>query len=110
MPNRVLERARSFLPIIPLAFLTATAQEPQAHDPVDDPGLPESFQRVLPRGRIASVDDPQFVSAEEAEISDDAWVLGITLGGQARAYSLNLLNHHEIVNDLVGGRAIAAVW
>lgn len=74
------------------------------------PDLPEEFRQLLPRGAIAAVDDPQFVPAEEAEIPGDAWVLGVVDGGRAKAYSLNLLNHHEVVNDEIGGRPIAAVW
>lgn len=74
------------------------------------PDLPEDFRQLLPRGRIAAVDSPQFVPAAEAEIPGDAWILGVVDKGQAKAYSLNLLNHHEVVNDEIGGRPIAAVW
>ena len=34
----------------------------------------------------------------------------ILIDGQARAYSLNLLNRHEIVNDRIGDKTFAAVW
>lgn len=74
------------------------------------PDLPEDFKQIILRGRIASVDDPKFVPAEKATISDDAWVLGVVIDGEAHAYSLNLLNRHEIVNDVVAGRPLAAVW
>jgi hypothetical protein len=56
------------------------------------------------------VTDPQYVSAEEAEIADDSYVLGIVVAGKARAYSLNLLNNHEVVNDQIGELPFAAVW
>ena len=72
--------------------------------------LPSAFQQILPRGQIASVDSPRFVSAEKAKLPPKAWVLGVFIDGQARAYSLNLLNHHEIVNDQVGDKTFAAVW
>ncbi len=72
--------------------------------------LPPGVEQILPRGQIASVDHPQFVSAEEAEISADAWIFGVAIDGEARAYSLNLLNHHEVVNDTLAGRPVAAVW
>jgi hypothetical protein len=49
------------------------------------------------------------VPAAEADLPDDAWVLGVVLGGEARAYSLNLLNRHEVVNDRIGERSVAAV-
>ena len=72
--------------------------------------LPEDFELLLPRGQIASVDAPEFVTADEAEIADDAWILGVEIDGEARAYSLNLLNSHEIVNDRIGEQSFAAVW
>ena len=73
-------------------------------------GLPAEFQQLLPRGQIASVDTPRFVPASEARLPPEAWVLGVSVDGQARAYSLNLLNRHEIVNDRIGEKAFAAVW
>ena len=74
----------------------------------DDP--PPGVEQLLPRGRIAAVFEPEFVSAADAEIADDAWVLGVVVEGEARAYSLNLLNSHEVVNDKAGDTAFAAVW
>jgi len=72
--------------------------------------LPEGVEQILPRGRIAAVFEPQFVTASEAEIADDAWVLGVVINGRAKAYSLNLLNRHEVVNDRFGDLPVAAVW
>ena len=72
--------------------------------------VPKGYRQVVPRGVIESIDRPRFVPAGEARIPDDAWVLGIMVGGEARAYSLNLLNRHEIVNDRAGGLSFAAVW
>lgn len=72
--------------------------------------VPEGVEQVLPRGRIAAVMNPQFVAAARADIPADAWVLGVVIDGEARAYSLNLLNHHEVVNDRIGDTPFAAVW
>ena len=72
--------------------------------------LPGEFQQIIPRGQIASVDTPRFVPASEARLPPEAWVLGVSIDGQARAYSLNLLNRHEIVNDSIGEKSFAAVW
>ena len=72
--------------------------------------VPEGVKILLPRGGIPAVFDPQFVSADKAKISDDAWVLGVTIAGEAHAYSLNLLNSHEVVNDRIGDLEFAAVW
>lgn len=37
-------------------------------------------------------------------------VIGIEIGGEARAYPLRLLRWHEAVNDIVGGRAVAVTY
>jgi len=72
--------------------------------------VPKGFQQILPRGNIAAIDNPSYVPAAEADIRDDAWVLGVVIDGKARAYSLDLLNAHEVVNDSIGGTNFAAVW
>ena len=72
--------------------------------------LPKEFKQLSPRGQIAAISQPEFVTADSAKVADDSWVLGVVIDGQARAYSLNLLNSHEVVNDRVGKTAFAAVW
>ena len=72
--------------------------------------VPEGYQQILPRGGIPAIDDPTYVPASEASIRDDAWVLGVVIDDQARAYSLELLNGHEVVNDTIGDTDFAAVW
>lgn len=37
-------------------------------------------------------------------------VLGVVRGGEARAYPLNSLMYHEVINDTVGGRAILVTY
>jgi hypothetical protein len=67
---------------------------------------------LLPRDGIPAIDDPVFVSAEEAnnQYEPDELVIGVNFDGDARAYSIPLLSSHEIVNDTVGGRKIAVTW
>lgn len=72
--------------------------------------IPAGVQQLLPRGGIPAIFQPKFVPASSARIPDDAWVLGVVIDGEARAYSLNLLNRHEIVNDVLARQPIAAVW
>jgi len=72
--------------------------------------VPKGYQQIVPRGSIPAIDAPRFVTAAQARMPDAAWVLGVVVAGQARAYSLNLLNRHEIVNDRAGDTAFAAVW
>ena len=61
---------------------------------------------------IPAILDPQFVSVDEADdwMDSDELVLGLSINGDSRAYSVPMLSSHEIVNDTVGGRKIAVTW
>ena len=49
---------------------------------------------------IPSIDQPKFVLVDEAGyLQDDSPVLGINYQGVTKAYPINILNWHEIVND-----------
>lgn len=98
------------LAVVCLAFTGAACAAPQGDASAADEELPPGVEQILPRGGIPAIFDPTFVTAESAEIADDAWILGVEVDGEARAYSLNLLNHHEVVNDKIGERSFAAVW
>jgi len=43
-------------------------------------------------------------------MAPDEPVLGVSLDGEAKAYSLWQLDSHEIVNDSLAGTAIAVTW
>ncbi|MBQ60837.1 MAG: hypothetical protein CMQ19_02050 [Gammaproteobacteria bacterium] len=68
------------------------------------------YRQILPRGQIAAVTKPHYVTAKQAVVARDSYVLGVVVEGQARAYSLTLLNNHEVVNDQIGDLPFAAVW
>jgi hypothetical protein len=57
-----------------------------------------------PRDGIPSVDDPQFISPAGASewLADNEPVIAVEFNGDARAYPLQILTWHEIVNDVVG--------
>ena len=93
-----------FFAVLLLATSTLAAVPAVAED------VPDGVQMLLKRGDIPAIFSPQFVNAKDAGILDDAWILGVEVNGEARAYSISLLNHHEIVNDTVGGHPLAAVW
>lgn len=87
---------------------SSSAQSESAVEPKDPP--PPGVEQLMPRGGIPAVFEPIFVTASEAQIPEDAWILGVAIGDEARAYSLNLLNSHEVVNDRIGEKNFAAVW
>ena len=70
----------------------------------------DEIRTLLPFDAIPAITDPQFVSANAAKLDPDAPVIGVTFNEESRAYSLYLLNGHEIVNDVVGGQKIATTW
>jgi hypothetical protein len=57
-----------------------------------------------PRDGIPSIDEPKFIAPEEAAewLADNEPVIALEIGGVARAYPLQILTWHEIVNDVVG--------
>ncbi len=57
-----------------------------------------------PRDGIPSIDDPQFVEPDEAAewLVDNEPVIALEINGDARAYPLQIVTWHEIVNDTVG--------
>lgn len=61
-----------------------------------------------------AITNPKIISVKEAVefVRDDELVLGVILGEEARAYPINMLTNptREIINDKLGGRAIAATW
>ena len=65
---------------------------------------------VLPYDAIPAILNPEFVSANKAKLADNSPVIGVDFNGESHAYSIHLLNGHEIVNDEVGGVKIATTW
>ena len=67
---------------------------------------------VLGKDGIPAILSPQFVNASVAapQMESSERVLGVSINDDHRAYPLNLLSRHEVVNDTVGGVPIAVTW
>lgn len=67
---------------------------------------------VLPRDGIRAIFEPNFdsVSAADDWLNDDEPVISLELNGEARAYPLQILTWHEIVNDNVGGEPLIVTY
>ena len=61
---------------------------------------------------IRAILEPEFVDAAQADewLDDDVPVIGVSINGDSRAYTVPMLSVHEIVNDVVGGEPIAVTW
>lgn len=97
-------------------------------DASDDPGFStrgwqtDFSQRCVPLSEITSggpgrdgippIDEPQFVDAAAAErwLDPREPVMAVVEGDEAKAYPLQILIWHEIVNDTVGGRPLAVTY
>ena len=98
---------RCMLYLLLLAACPLLAQEQRS---LEDLKKMDGFEKLLPKGKIAAIRQPQFVAGKDADMPADAWVIGVAHNGQAKAYSINLLNRHEIVNDFIGDKPIATTW
>jgi hypothetical protein len=56
--------------------------------------------------------EPEFISLEEADkvYPDSARFLLLQIGEDVRAYGIDLLTHHEVVNDIVNGQPVMAAY
>ena len=97
-----------------------TGQEPQGDDPAGDGdgggnsptlqcSVPTSkvFDGGVGRDGIPALNNPGIdVPDDITFLADDDRVLGLELGGAARAYPLPVLWVHEVINDTLGGRPV----
>ena len=68
-------------------------------------------RRAVKRDAFPVLTNPPMIAAADAkEIRDLEPVLGVTIGGEARAYPISIMGVHELVNDTMGGVAYAASW
>jgi hypothetical protein len=61
---------------------------------------------------IPSVDNPKFISIEQAKEVESSEVFGVslTVNGESKFYPYSILNWHEIVNDEIGGRDVLVTF
>ncbi len=65
-----------------------------------------------PRDGIPAIDRPRFIAIPEAEpwLEDPEPVLVVQVGEDVRAYPIQILIWHEIVNDTVGGKPLVITY
>jgi hypothetical protein len=64
-----------------------------------------------PKDGIPAISNPVVVVREHADfLKKDDRVIGVAIGGKARAYPISILNQHEIVNDRLGDTPIAVTY
>ena len=68
------------------------------------------YVQLRRRDDIPPIYAPQFVAAADADLADDALIIGLAVNGAARAYPLGILYRRELVNDVVGGVPVLVSW
>jgi hypothetical protein len=102
----------------------------------DSRGRAYELVTVFPKDFIPAILEPTFISAEEAgaqasglveamrrnaaasgdpsqdvaALADADLIIGLSVNGDHRAYSVPFLSRHEVVNDVVGGRPVVVTW
>ena len=80
----------------------------------------ELIVRGMPTDGVRTLVKPETISPQEIDrfneeergkllVSADR-VIGVSIGGDSRAYPLRLMRWHEVVNDVVGGEPIAVTY
>jgi hypothetical protein len=56
------------------------------------------------------VEHPTFAAATDVKLDNDDKLIVVKIGGSARAYPIREMGYHHVVNDVVGGTALAATY
>jgi hypothetical protein len=100
--------------IVPSSPRSSSGSSPAQTDVSLDPATGQELRLITLLGydAIPAILDPEFLDAEQAQLEfrPEEQVLGLSINGDNRAYSIPMLSRHEIVNDVVGGVPVAVTW
>ena len=71
---------------------------------------PRRFRQLLPRDRIPPIYEPGTLDPDEVQLDAQDMVMGISIGGESRAYPIRTLRFREMVDDELGGIPILVTW
>jgi hypothetical protein len=72
---------------------------------------PNDIVEVIPPDGIPAIDEPSFIEPPEADwLTPREPVIAVEVAGEIRAYPLQILTWHEIVNDTIAGKPIAVTF
>lgn len=111
-PPATAEPVATDTPAPRAAATPAEPEEAEEPDATSDGDVSLQIVTLLPPDAIPAINNPSFITAGEADgqlrLTD--LVIGVSIDGEHRAYGAAFLSAHEIVNDTLGGRAIAVTW
>ena len=94
--------------ILMVVSALAERPEPEVYGTFDG----DEMFTLLPPDGIPAILNPEYVTDQEAaaQMSAEEHVMGLAVDRDAVCWSTWQLDHHEIVNDVFNGTAIAATW
>lgn len=106
-----------FMVSIPGLATAQVLQFPQGEFPLTDyqkssVSIDEILTGGPPRDGIPAIDLPEFVGTDSAEawLQDQEPIIALVVNEEARAYPLQILMYHEIVNDVIAGVPVAVTF
>ena len=91
----------------------------QVEDPTPETQTSENKEQIFIPNRITAVresssfpslNNPEFISADEATLDDNDLVMGLSSGGETKAYPLRMMTFHHVANDTIGGQPVAITY
>jgi hypothetical protein len=100
------------LALVSMVVIIAAPSFAQHPEPKKTEIRGHTMYTLMEPGGIPAIFEPEFVSIEVADsfYYDDEPLIAVSSGDVARGYSTWHLDHHEIVNDVLEGTAIAVTW
>ncbi|WP_169656715.1 DUF3179 domain-containing (seleno)protein [Flammeovirga aprica] len=70
------------------------------------------YENLVPKDAFQSIDHPRFYNEENAkeEYKEEANVVVVAAGREFKAYPLDFLMFHQVINDRIGGMPIAITY
>ncbi|OED35441.1 hypothetical protein AB833_29885 [Chromatiales bacterium (ex Bugula neritina AB1)] len=89
--------------VSPVSALTNSSEWPVTDFKNTSIDVSEILSGGPPKDGIPSIDSPKFISTAEASewLAFNEPVISLDVGGEAKAYPLQILTWHEIVNDVI---------
>ena len=108
-------------PPSPVAPSPTPTAETEASEPISsifrelNPSGPKAltsgrFRQLISRDVIRPIYTPFIEPPEDAALADDDLVMGVSIGGESRAYPVRTMRFREMANDVVGGVPILVTW
>ncbi len=100
------------LAVVSMTAIIAAPSFAQRPEPIKTEVRGHTMYTLMEPGGIPAIIEPEFVSIKTADsfYYDDEPLIAVSSGDVAKAYSTWHLDHHEIVNDVLEGTAIAVTW